>query len=74
MGQAPIGWTTIRDWAAMTFQRPTAWEARVLRRLSGEYLSELHAAEDRMRPAPWLPERTEIPRESEEQRLRAVLG
>ena len=74
MGQKQISWSTIRDWAAMTFQRLSAWEARVLRRLSGEYLAEIHLAEDRMRPPPWSPGRTEVDRETEEQRLRAVLG
>lgn len=74
MGQVPIGWRTIDAWAARTFSRPSAWEARILRRLSAEYLAELHAAEDHMRPAPWSPSRAEVGPANEEARLRAVLG
>lgn len=74
MGESPIGWSTIRDWAAGTFQHLSAWEARMLRRLSVEYLSEIHAAEDHNRPAPWSVPRAEVDREAEERRLRAVLG
>lgn len=73
-GQSPISWTTIRDWAGLTFRRLSAWEARTLRRLSTEYLAELHAAEDHVRPAPWSPGPSEITQREAERRLRAVLG
>jgi len=74
MGPVPIGWTTIRNWRDATFTRLSAWEARLLRRLSTEFLTESHLAEDRYRPAPWLPGRTEVDRVAEERQLRAVLG
>ncbi|GGE75161.1 hypothetical protein [Sphingomonas prati] len=74
MGQVPLGWSTIRDWADGTFQRLSAWEFRTLRKLSAEYLAELSAAEDRNRPAPWSPGRADIDPKTEEQQLRAVLG
>ena len=74
MGQTPITWSMIRDWAALTFKRLSAWEARTLRRLSTEYLAELRAAEDHMRPAPWVPTRAEVKPEDAERQLRAVLG
>lgn len=74
MGPAPLSWREISAWAERTFQRPSAWEARTLRRLSREYLSEIHAAEDQHRAAPWSPAPTEADRNTQEQRLRAVLG
>jgi hypothetical protein len=74
MGQVPIGWTTIRNWSELTFTRLSAWEARTLRRLSGDYLAELHAAEDHNRPAPWSPGRADVDGQDAERRLRAVLG
>ncbi len=74
MGQVPLSWTAIRDWAGLTFKRLTAWEARLLRRLSAEYLTESHAAEDHNRPAPWSPGRSEVDQQDQERRLRAVLG
>lgn len=73
-GQVPVSWREIDAWATRTYQRPSAWEARTIRRLSGEYLAEIHAAEDHTRPAPWSPVGVEIDRASEERRLRAVLG
>jgi len=74
MGQAPLSWGEIDRWASGTSTRLSAWDRRMLRRLSTEYLSELHAAEDHTRPAPWSPVGAEVDRKSEEQRLRAVLG
>jgi hypothetical protein len=74
MGQVPVSWREIDAWSARTFQRPSAWEARLLRRLSAEYLAELHAAENLYRPAPWSPVPTRIDRDANERQLRAVLG
>ena len=74
MGQVPISWATIHAWAALTFNRLSAWEARMLRRLSSEYLAEVQAAEDHTRPAPWTARWSEIDTKDAERRLRAVLG
>jgi hypothetical protein len=74
MGRGPIGWSTIRDWQLATFKPLNAWEARLLRRLSVEFLTESHLAEDHTRMAPWSPGPDGIDREAEERQLRAVLG
>ncbi len=74
MGQVPISWATIHAWSALTFTRLSSWEARMLRRLSSDYLAEIHAAEDHTRPAPWAPGRAEVDQQEAERRLRAVLG
>lgn len=74
MGQAPLSWQTIRAWRLETFQRPSAWEVRMLRRLSTEYLAEIHAAEDPHRAPSWLAGRAEVDQEANERQLRAVLG
>lgn len=74
MGQGPISWGEISDWADRTFTLLSAWEARALRRLSVEYLSESRHAEDRYRPAPWSPTGDQVDREAEEAQLRSVLG
>lgn len=74
MGRGPISWTAIRDWKATTFKPLSAWEARLLRKLSVEYLTESHLAEDNGRQPPWMPESVEIDHEANERQLRAVLG
>jgi hypothetical protein len=74
MGPIPLSWREIDAWAARTFARPSAWEARLLRRLSAEYVNQAHLAEDRNCPAPWWPLRIEVDLEANERQLRAVLG
>lgn len=73
-GRRPISWVAIDAWARRTFAEPTAWEVRLLRRLSAEYLAESHRAEDPTHSAPWWPERLEVDHEASERQLRAVLG
>ena len=53
MGLGPITQGEIQAWQANTGIDLQPWEARFLRRLSGEYLAELHAAEKPERQAPW---------------------
>jgi hypothetical protein len=74
MGRSPIGWQAIDAWARQTLAQPTPWEARLLRRLSADYLAESHRAEDCHHPAPWWPESLEVDQEANERQLRAVLG
>jgi hypothetical protein len=74
MGSAPLGWPTIRAWAEQTFTPMSAWEARTLRQMSIRYFSELHAAEDPHRPAPFWPARGMADHDANERQLRAVLG
>jgi hypothetical protein len=74
MGQGPISWQSIDSWARRTFQRPSAWATRMLRRLSCEYLAELAAAEDLHRAAPWTPVGLHVDHSANERQLRSVLG
>lgn len=53
MGAAPVSHLEIAAWVRLTGIELHPWEVRFLRRLSGEYLAELHAAEKADRPAPW---------------------
>lgn len=53
MGGAPLGWADLQAWQASIGVRLQAWEARALRRLSGQYLAASQAAQDPNCPAPW---------------------
>jgi len=53
MGRAPIGWTDIAAWSAMTRTILPPWQARLLRRLSSDWLAESQAAEKPDAPPPW---------------------
>lgn len=54
MGSGPIGWRDIEAWSALTGTGIQPWEARLLRRLSGDFLSQSHKAEKPDCPAPWV--------------------
>ena len=56
MGEAPLGYEQILAWQTLTGIVLQPWEARWLRRLSGEYLSEGHKATKQFAPPPWIPE------------------
>lgn len=74
MGSFPISWLAINEWQRATDVRLTPWEARMLRRLSSEYLVEQRKGEDENRPPPWRGEVTQAERDADEAALRAVLG
>lgn len=75
MGQGPISHESILAWQTLTGIELQPWEARALRRLSGEYLSEQHRAEKLGVEPPWKPEGEEIKREQTalQQSLRALV-
>lgn len=52
-GSIPVTFTEFRAWMDLTGVELRPWEVRILRRLSGAYLSELYEAEKPDRPAPW---------------------
>lgn len=56
MGPAPLSHGEIRSWMQNVGIELEAWESRLLRRLSVEYIAESQAATDPKRPAPWNPE------------------
>lgn len=74
MGSRPLPWREIEAWKNLTGIAIPAWEARLIHRLSTEYLAELHAAEDENRPAPWRGIITQRERDVDERKLRALLG
>jgi len=53
MGLGPISHSEIRAWQETSGIDLQPWEARFLRKLSGEYVAEVHEAEKQDRPAPW---------------------
>lgn len=74
MGSGPISWLQIDAWSRLTGVTLAPWEARLLRRLSSEYLAESRAAESVHRAAPWRTDPTAQERAAEEARLVAALG
>jgi hypothetical protein len=53
MGVGPISWATINAWQRAVMVTLPPWEARLLRRLSADYVAENRLAEDEGRPPPW---------------------
>lgn len=74
MGVVPIGWTTINAWCDRTGVDLPPWEARMLRRLSADYIAQSRKAEDETCPPPWQAPITARQREVELERLKMVLG
>ena len=74
MGTTPLSWREIEAWQANTGVDLSAFEAKVIRRLSVEYVAESRRAESENCPAPWRVEVTPREREIAEAKLRLVLG
>jgi hypothetical protein len=74
MGAAPLSWGAINAWQLATGINLSPWEARLIRRLSTEYLAESRKAESENHPAPWRAEVTQREREIEQAILERVLG
>jgi hypothetical protein len=53
MGNGPVTYSEIEAWQRVTGIQLLPWEAALLKRLSGEYLAESHAATKHDRPAPF---------------------
>ena len=54
MGAGPVGWRDIADWQTCTGIPLEPWQARLIKRLSSDYLSMSREAEKSDCPAPWL--------------------
>lgn len=52
-GEAPLSHAELQAWQSNTGIDLDAWQARMLKRLSIEYLNESHQAREIDRPAPW---------------------
>lgn len=74
MGAAPLSWKEIDAWCNRTGVDLPPWEARLIRKLSVEYIAESRRAESDTCPPPWRAEVTQREIETEEARLRLVLG
>jgi hypothetical protein len=74
MGVAPLSWLTIQAWQCSTGVDLAPWEARLIRRLSVDYVAESRRAESENCPSPWHAGVTQRERDTEEARLRLVLG
>jgi hypothetical protein len=73
MEGAPIGWTTLCHWQVQTGITLQPWEARLIRRLSTEYLNQSRKARSPDCPAPW-GQVTEEQRASVSAGLRSMFG
>lgn len=74
MAPAALSWREINEWQRATGVSLGTWEARTIRALSVAYIAESRRAEDETCPPPWKPHVTLRERETEEARLRMVLG
>ena len=74
MGAAPISWQSIGAWQSVMGIHLPRWEARLIRKLSVEYLAESRRAESENCPAPFRAAISEREKQVEVERLRMVLG
>ncbi|MFA7278908.1 MAG: hypothetical protein WC100_02325 [Sterolibacterium sp.] len=73
MGQGPISHESILAWQALTGIELEPWEARLLRRLSCDYLSESHRAQKLGCEPPWKIEGVKREQTALQQSLRALI-
>lgn len=74
MGAGPISWLTIDAWARRACIDLTPWEARLIRRLSVEYVAEQRRAESENCPPPWAWQVTDAEKQAANRALEMVLG
>lgn len=60
MGEGRLGWRDLAAWQEISGIELMPWEARLLRRLSGEYADERHEAKKNDRLAPYGGNRDDI--------------
>src|SRR3546814_10073530 len=70
MASVPISWGEIGAWQRNTGVRLDQWEARLMRKLSSEYVTECRRAESENCPPPWRAEVTQLERDIAEAKLR----
>lgn len=74
MAAVPLTWKEINAWCERTGVDLPPWEARLMRRLSSDYLAESRRAEAETCPPPWLAPASEETMRAELRVLDAVLG
>ncbi len=70
IGAAPLSWREITAWQVATSIALPPWEARLIRKLSVEYLAESSRAKSEACPPPWTAPATVHDRKTEEMLLR----
>ena len=73
MGEIPLTWADLMAYQHGAGQDFAPWELRLIRRLSGEYLSESIRAKAPDARAPWIKEVTAEQRSEVAQQMRDVL-
>lgn len=73
MGTAPLSFAELGAWQRATAIELLPWEARLLRRLSAEYVAQYSASDSPDAPAPWSGA-DERAREDVSQRVRSIFG
>lgn len=74
MSAVPISWKEINAWCDRTGIDLLPWEARLMRRLSTDYLAESRKAESETCPPPWLSPSNEASIAAEMHLLDNILG
>jgi hypothetical protein len=74
MGVSPLSWGEINEWCCRTKIDLPPWEARLIRKLSTEYIAESRRAEDETCQPPWRAKLTRREVEVDEAGLRSLLG
>lgn len=74
MDRVPLSWREINEWQRATGVPLQPWQARLMRRLSADYLAELRRAENLHCPPPWSAGPTAADRAADENALRDLLG
>lgn len=74
MGSGPVSWQSIKAWQDVMGVALPRWEARLIRKLSVEYLAFGRDAESENCPPPWRAPVTEREKKLEVSRLEMVLG
>lgn len=74
MGMAPLRWSEIAAWQAVSGVTLEPWAARLIRRLSVEYVAMSRKAENENCPSPWRAPVSDWERDTETERLMMVLG
>lgn len=73
MGAVPLSWREINEWQRAMEIPLAPWEARLIRKLSVEYLAASRRAEKELCRPPWQAEVTQAERDAELRALRMVL-
>lgn len=74
MAPVALRWSELTAWQAGTGITLGTWELRTIHAMSVAYIAEGRRAEEETCPPPWKPPVTAVERNTEEARLRMVLG